>query len=88
MKFQMAKNPKKGCCINLVRSKEEHFSYEGLENMSDQLFCDTFGSDQKGMVIRKGSWIVVMANWFPELTKLTAGRIKVYEWKDTSFVEA
>ena len=87
MKFQMAKNPKKGCCINLVRSKEEHFSYEGLENMSDQLFCDTFRSDQKGVIIRKGSWIVVMANWFPELAKLTTGRIKVYEWEDTNFIE-
>jgi hypothetical protein len=80
MKFQMAKNPKKGYCINLVRSKEEHFSYEGLENMSDQLFCDTFGSDQRGMVIRKGCFIVVMANWAPEFGKLTEGRIKTFNW--------
>jgi hypothetical protein len=80
MKFQMAKNPRKGYAINLVRSKEEHFSYEGLENMSDQFFCDTFGSDQKGMCIRKGSWCVIMANWAPQLEKLSTGRIKIWTW--------
>ena len=85
MKFQMAKNPKKGYCINLVRSKEEHFSYEGLENLSDQFLCDTFGSDQKGMCIRKGSWVVVMANWPPEAGKLSEHRIKVFNWNDEKF---
>lgn len=104
MKFQMAKNPKKGYCLNVtrlfarklalfnpvysdnvlcvVRNKEEHFSYEGLENLSDGFFCDTFGSDQAGMCIRKGSWVVVMANWPPIAGKLSENRIKVYNWCD------
>ena len=85
MKFQAAKNPSFGYFINLTRTKEDRFSYEGLESISDGIFCDTFGSDQKGMVLRKSSWIVVMANWSPDLGAMSEGRIIVYDWDNNNF---
>lgn len=80
MKFQAAKNPYMGYIVNLTRSKEEHVSYDGLEAISDGFFCDTFGSDQKGMCMRKPSHILVFANFRPDMEKLSKGRIKLYEW--------
>ncbi|AXH74460.1 MAG: replication associated protein [Cressdnaviricota sp.] len=80
MKFQAAKNPKMGYIINLSRIKEDRFSYEGLEALSDNFYCDTFGSDQKGMIMRKPSWVVVFANWRPDGGSMSKGRIKTFEW--------
>jgi len=82
MKFQAAKNPKMGYIINLTRVKEDRFSYEGLEALSDNFYCDTFGSDQKGMIMRKPSWILVFANWQPDLETMSPGRIKVFKWNE------
>lgn len=85
MRHLAAKNPAKGYCINLTRSMEERFSYQGLESISDQVYCDTFGSEMKGMIVRKGSWTVVVANCYPDRAKLTESRWNVYVWKDGDF---
>jgi len=82
MKFQAAKTPAPGYILDVVRSKEEHFSYEGLENISNQVFCDTFGSDQKGMVIRKGAHIVCFSNWHPIVEKITKSRWNIFQWDE------
>jgi len=81
-KFQCAKNPKPGYILNIVRSKEGRFSYAGLEAISDQYFCDTFGSDQQGMIIRKGAHIVCFANWLPQLDQITPERWVIYKWDE------
>jgi len=86
MKFQAAKNPSKIYMMNVTRSSEERFGYGGLENICDQVYCDTFGSDQKGMVLRKPSWVIVFANWAPECGKLSKGRIRLYEFIDARWV--
>ena len=86
MKFQAAKNPHVGYCVNLTRSKEEHFSYDGIESISDGYYCDTFGSDQKGMIMRKPSHIAIFANWSPDTDKMSAGRIKEYVWDGNDFM--
>lgn len=86
MKFQAAKNPAMGYCLNLTRSKEEHFSYDGIESISDGYFCDTFGSDQKGMVMRMPSHIAIFANFSPEVGKMSEGRIKEYVWNGVDFI--
>ncbi len=80
MKFQAAKNPAKGYVLNIPRSKESRFSYTGLESISDGVYCDTFGSDQKGMVCRKGSHLVCFANWMPQLSMMTESRWEIYEY--------
>jgi len=87
MKFQAAKNPAPGYVLNVVRTKEDHFSYEGIENISDGLFCDTFGSDQKGMICRRASHIVVVANWRPDTSKLTLCRWNIYDWNGVDFIK-
>jgi len=80
MKFQAAKHPAKGYILNIPRSKEGHFSYNGLEAVSDGFFCDTFGSEQQGMQCRKGSHLICFANWMPDTEKVTKSRWIIHEW--------
>jgi len=82
MKSLAAKNPARGYTLNVVRSKEAMFSYAGLEAISDQFFCDTFGVENKGMIVRKGAHVVVFANWFPDTSKLTTSRLKIWNWNE------
>lgn len=82
MKSQAAKHPAPGYLLNIVRSKEKFFSYSGLEAISDQVFCDTFGTENEGMVCRKGSHVVVFANWAPEEGRITDSRLNVYSWDE------
>lgn len=85
MKFQAAKNPAMVYMMNLSRTTEDKFSYGGLESICDQVYCDTFGSDQKGMVLRKPSWVLVFANWAPEMGKLSKGRIRIWEFVEDNW---
>jgi len=82
MKSQAAKHPAPGYILNVVRSKEGKFSYAGLEAISDQFFCDTFGCENAGMVVRQGSHVVIFANWTPEQGKITSSRLKIFNWDE------
>jgi len=81
-KFQCAKNPAPGYILNIVRAKEGRFSYSGLEAISDQYFCDTFGGDQKGMIVRKGAHVVCFANWYPQMDQISKDRWVIYVWDE------
>ncbi len=87
MKFQAAKNPARVYVINFTREREEHTPYGGLEAICDNFYCDTFGSEQKGIIVRKPSWVIVFANFFPDVGRMSAGRLNVYEFKDDDWVE-
>lgn len=82
MKFIAAKYPAIGYYLNIPRSKEDHFSYEGLESVSDGNYVDTFGSDMQGMIMRKASWMVIFTNWLPDYHKMTLKRNVVRLWSD------
>lgn len=86
MKFQAAKNPARIYVVNFSREREEHTPYGGLEAICDNFYCDTFGSDQKGMIVRKPSWVVVFANFFPDEHKMSDGRLNVHEFVDNMWV--
>lgn len=88
MKFQAAKNPARVYAVNFTREREEHTPYAGLEAICDNFYCDTFSSEQKGMIVRKPSWVVVFANFMPDRSKMSDGRINLFEFKDNEWSAA
>lgn len=82
MRHLAAQNPARGYLLNITRDEEDKMSYAGLEQVSDQLFADTFGCDMSGMIKRKGAHVVVFANFPPIYEKVSKKRWKVWRWNE------
>ena len=80
MRHLCAKNATRGYFLNITREEQEHLSYAGLEQVSDQIFADTFSSDMHGMVCRKGAHIVVFANFSPNHAQISSSRWRIYKF--------
>lgn len=83
MRHLVANNPHRGYIINLTRHEQSTVSYPGLEQISDQIFADTFGSKMQGMIQRKGAHIIVFANFPPEYSEMSLSRWVVWQWNDS-----
>lgn len=82
MRHLAAKHPARGYIFNITRDEEDKLSYAGLEQVSDQMFADTFGSEMSGMIVRRGAHVVVFANFSPNYEKLSRQRWKVWRLRD------
>jgi len=78
-----ANNPAPGYCLNLSRAAANKMSYQGLESVNDAVYADTFGSDMKGQVIRKASYVTVFANFPPAWHEISQSRWKVFEYSQS-----
>lgn len=63
--------------VNMARSMEQFISYEGLENIKDMMFYS--GKYEGGQICGPCPQLIVMANFPPDETKLSADRWKVKE---------
>lgn len=86
MRHLAAKNPCRGYCINITRSEQSTTSYPGLEQISDQVYCDTFGCDMEGMNLKKGAHLAIFANFPPQLHEISRTRWRVWRFVDNDFV--
>jgi hypothetical protein len=87
MRSMMAKHPAVGYMMNITRDEQNFVNYRVLEQASDQFFCDTFGAEYTGMVIRQSAWMVVCANFGPIWNKMSRGRWEVCEMVDGQWVQ-
>lgn len=62
--------------IDLVRSQENFFSYQGLEEIKNGIFYNT--KYESKMVLFDSPHVIVFANWPPEMDKLSRDRWKIY----------
>lgn len=72
-------NPAPIYILAIPKIDEGRVSYESLELLKDAIYMSGFGVNATGMVHRKKSWVIVMANFKPE-TDLN-GRMNVEEVK-------
>jgi len=70
-----ARNHPKLVVINLTRAAEGAFSYATVESIKDGLVFS--GKYEGGVRIFPKPHLVIFANWFPDLTKLTADRWEI-----------
>lgn len=59
------------------RTSEGYVSYDALESLKDGLFFSGFGVEATGMCMRNHPHILVLANFAPDRSKLSADRWKV-----------
>jgi hypothetical protein len=85
MRHLAANNPARGYCINITRSEQDTTSYPGLEQISDQVFADTFGSEMQGMTMRKGAHLAIFANFPPKRHEMSSTRWRVWRWNGEDF---
>lgn len=62
--------------IDLVRSQEHFFSYQGLEEVKNGIFYNT--KYESKMVLYDCPHVIVFANWPPEKEKLSMDRWKIF----------
>lgn len=70
------KNPAPIYLLAVPREDEGHVSYASLELLKDGMYMSAFGTEATGMVLRKKPWVVVTANFPPDVAKLP--RLVVY----------
>jgi hypothetical protein len=63
--------------FGVTRSQEGFFSYEALESVKDGIFFS--GKYESGMVVYKPPWVLVFANFKPELDKLSKDRWVIHD---------
>lgn len=66
------KNKLKLAIFDYTRSQEEYISYEALESIKNGIFFNT--KYESGMVVYDVPHVVVLANFRPDMTKLSADR--------------
>lgn len=62
-------------CINLTRASEGAFSYSTIESIKDGLVFS--GKYEGGVRLFPKPHLVIFANWYPDLTKLTTDRWQI-----------
>lgn len=61
----------------IPRKEEQYVSYASIELLKDSLYMSGFGTKATGPVNRKKPWVVIMANFPPDMTALSEDRYVV-----------
>ena len=67
--------------MNLARSQEGYISYKAIEDFKDGLCISTKYAGKSIIKIKSNAKIIVMANWLPDQSKLSADRWDIIEYK-------
>lgn len=68
------KNPAPIYILLVPRTDEGFVSYASIELLKDSLYMSAFGTEATGPVNRKKPWVLVMANFAPNMTTLSTDR--------------
>jgi len=60
-----------------VVPREERVDYVALESLKDSLYMSAFGTDGTGSVNRKKPWVLVFANYIPNIARLSTDKWKI-----------
>lgn len=75
--IDQAKNPPlRVVIVDLVRTQETFFSYQGLEEIKNGIFFNT--KYESKMVIYDCPHVIVFANWMPQVEKLSKDRWSIH----------